>query len=489
MRIEHFLEKKEANHVSILKKIIHEGGKISYEELRYYLNISKASLENYLDEIRTNFNDYQGKCQLQLNGSEITLQVDNLFSIETIYSDYVRKSLKFQIIDYIYKHQEFTVVKIVRDLAISESTLFRKIKEVNAFLKEFNIKIKNGHLYGEELQIRYFYFQIYAYIMTEAELQEALLANRSHSLIDAFEKELEIKISEFSRKRVGLWVLISKKRAKSVKKIYRTMLQKMKPYRDDYLYNQVRQLVLLYSSRYSIDLEDEETMLHYIFLTTQSILSEQDFNNYELIRSRRTPTAMMDTLSRETILSYYRPIKPTIALERKITFYLSQINGILYFFDGALEIRAANSELSKVNGIWENNLDQLGLQLLETALATIQKTRIPESSLQALTLMNYNTILAIVDLSISKEVALGIDLDLDDMQREYLTQTLILKLKNIIGLTVESYQENSNYDLVVTTNKATYYSPGTEVYLISERFSKFDLFQIKSIIDGLKGQI
>ena len=134
-------------------------------------------------------------------------------------------------------------------------------------------------------------------------------------------------------------------------------------------------------------------------------------------------------------------------------------------------------------------MDQLGLQLLETALATIQKTRIPGSSLQTLTLMNYNTILAIVDLSISKEVALGIDLDLDDMQREYLTQTLILKLKNIIGLTVESYQENSNYDLVVTTNKATYYSPGTEVYLISERFSKFDLFQIKSIIDGLKGQI
>ncbi|WP_245592950.1 helix-turn-helix domain-containing protein [Carnobacterium funditum] len=471
----------------ILKKLILEGGRITYEELRKDLTITKSSLENYLEEMNDYLEAYQEDCRVDSDGAWLTLFMSNHFSIVTVYKDYLKRSLKYQLIDYIFKHQEFTVVKIISDLSISESSLFRKIKELNGVLKEFNIKIKNGHIHGEELQIRYFYFQVYWFVMNYEELQETVLTNQNQTLINGFEKELDIKISGFSRRRVSLWFTISKKRTSISKKIYKNMVQKMEPYKNDYVNKQVRKLILLYSSRYSIEVEEEESMIHFIFLTTQSVLSEKDFINYDLVRSRRTPTALVDTLLRETVLLYYLPTKPTIVLERKVTFYLSQINGTLYFFEGALEMNDLKDFTAKESEVWGKNLETLSEQLLKTALETIGKANSPVGSLQRLTLLEYSTALSIVDFNISKELLIGIDLNLMDMHAEFLTQTLMLNLKNVIGITVEEYRDHHTYDLVITTNLAShFYSRATEIYIISEFWSKFDMNQIKCRINELK---
>jgi hypothetical protein len=487
MRIEHFLEKREVFQIRIIKKIILEGGKISYESLRKHLTISKVSLENYLEEINDYLTEYQGKCRVESDGVWVEIVVSNQFSIVIVYKDYVKRSLKYQIINYIFKHQEFTVVKIIGDLSISESSLFRKIKELNRLLKEFKIQIKNGHMNGEELQIRYFYFQVYWFLMTDEELQEFIMNDQNQTLISSFEKQLDIKISDLNQMRMRLWFVISKKRTTRLKKKYKQMVQKIKPYKNDYLYKKVRQLILLYSSRYSTEVEEEESMIHFIFLITHSILSEKDFSNYDLVRSRRTPTALADTLLRETILLYYLPTKPTIMLERKTTFYLSQINSTLYFFDGAFELSEQENFALQENEGWEKNLKKLSEQLLITALDTFEQTNSQLDSLQRATLLSYSNVLSIVDFTISKELLIGIDLNLTAMHAEFLTQTLMLNLKNINGITVEECRVNQVYDLVITTKSSEYsYPRGTEIYIISELYSKFDISQIKARMNELK---
>ncbi|MCA9764796.1 MAG: helix-turn-helix domain-containing protein [Carnobacterium sp.] len=487
MRIEDFLEKREAFQVAILKKLILEGGRVSYEKLRKDLNITKASLANYLEDITIYLEEYQGDCQVDSDGVFVELFLTPHFSIMTVYINYVKRSLKYQLIDYIFNYQEFTVIEISNDLSISESSLFRKIKELNSLLKEFNIKIKNGRIYGEELQIRYFYFQVFWFLTTYEEYQEVLLTNQNQSLINGFEKELDIKLNDLSRRRISLWFMISKKRASVSKKAYKNIVQKMIPYKEDYLNKQVRKLILLYFSRYSIEVEEEESMIHFIFLTTQSVLSEKAFIEYDLVRSRRTPTALVDTLLRETILLYYLPTKPSIALERKLTFYLSQINGTLYFFEGALELKDSQEFMAKESKTWGENLQALSEQLLKTALETINESNSSRSSLEKLTLVEYSTVLSIVDFTISKELIIGIDLDLMEMHAEILTQTLMLNLKNVIGITVEKYREHHTYDLVITTNLSSrFYTRATETYIVSEQFSKFDLNQIKTRINELK---
>lgn len=487
MKIEDFLEKKESFQVQIIKALILASGQLSYQSLRSHLGISKGSLESYLGEIVDYLETYGEDCYLTNDGQKVELFLSGDFPIFNVYRDYVTRSLKYQLLDYVFQHREFTVVKITSDLAISESSLFRKIKEVNDLLKEFNLQIKNGSLQGEELQIRYFYFQLYWSLTPYRSFQANLLSDQNLRLINGVEKELEIKINEFSRIRLSLWLTISKKRATLTDKKYQGIKGKMKDYQKDSLYLKVRRLVLLYFSRYSIEVGEEESMLHYVFLTSMSILSEKDFSTYDLFRSKRTPTAVVDTLLRETVLLHYRPRKPSIALERQMSYYLSQINSRLYFFEGDIEVYDQAHFIARENKFLGSNLAKLSQELLRTALAYFHQPSVEKDTLQKVTLLEYGNVLGIMDLKISKELTIGIDLRLTEVYSDILSQLLMLNLKNLVGVTVENYRGNRDYDLVITnTLPLAGYSGLTETYVISEFASAYDIKKIKERISELK---
>ncbi len=76
----------------------------------------------------------------------------------------LQESLKFKMLVYLLEHQQVSIIRLATAFNISESSVFRKIKELNQLLEEFGLQIKNGQLYGEELQIRYFYYELFQYI-------------------------------------------------------------------------------------------------------------------------------------------------------------------------------------------------------------------------------------------------------------------------------------------------------------------------------------
>ena len=136
---------------------------------------------------------------------------------------------------------------------------------------------------------------------------------------------------------------------------------------------------------------------------------------------------------------------------------------------------------------WRKNLKNLSEELLTTALANFNQKATSLNTLQGLTLLEYSSVLSIVDFKISKELHIGIDLNLMEMHTEILTQMLELNLKNVTGITVEEYKKQRNYDLVITNNLAfSEYPKGTEIYVTSDFFSSYDLKQIKSRINELK---
>lgn len=228
-------------------------------------------------------------------------------------------------------------------------------------------------------------------------------------------------------------------------------------------------------------------MLHYVFLTSMSILSEKDFSTYDLFRSKRTPTAVVDTLLRETVLLHYRPRKPSIALERQMSYYLSQINSRLYFFEGDIEVYDQAHFIARENKFLGSNLAKLSQELLKTALGYFHQPTVEKDTLQKVTLLEYGNVLGIMDLKISKELTIGIDLRLTEVYSEILSQLLMLNLKNLVGVTVENYRGNRDYDLVITnTLPLAGYSGLTETYVISEFASAYDIKKIKERISELK---
>ncbi|MCB5956045.1 helix-turn-helix domain-containing protein [Enterococcus sp. CWB-B31] len=486
MRVESLLDKKKAREIRLLKKVVLEGGQISDAALIKYLNISKASLENDLKALNCGLKVYGNDCCLFYDGQQIKVELAAHFSMARVINDYLQQSLKFQLIDYLFIHREFTIIQLTNKFMISESSLFRKIRELNVVLKEFDIQIKNGHLKGEELQIRYFYFQIYWFLTPYEKHLKATINAQNERMIDSLEKGLTITLDQDSRLKLSLWLTISKRRLTVPGKIYRLLKEKSSSYETDPMFQQLRSFILRYFSRYPLEIDNEESMLHFIFLTSMFVLSEEDIERYGQIRGRRTPTSLADTFMLEHAVLYYRPQKFFPTLERKIFYYFSQIHSRLYFFKGELEIFDKDNIWEKEEKLSGHHLMNFSKILLSESLDVLGLAYEENNSLYEWSLVKYVSLLAIIDFEMMNELQIGIDLKMDPLYRDAMTQVLILSLKNVSGVRIEEYRIKKNYDLIITNRMGREaYSSGQHLYVLSELGSAYDIEKIKKKIRQL----
>lgn len=486
MKIEELLDKKEAREVGILKKVILAGGRISDSELLAYLGVSKASFESDLNELSYYLKPYENDCSLFYDGQWVAIHMSDQFSISKVLEDYVRASIKFQVIDYLFHYREFTIAQLTTKFMISESSLFRKIKELNLLLKEFGLKIRNGQLKGEELQVRYFYFQIYWFLTPYEVHQEKTLTVQNSRIIEALEKALTLSFEEHGKLKISLWLSISKKRIIAQPKIFKELHSKSQKYEQDPFFKTLRSFVIRFFSRYPLEIDEEESLLHFIFLTSMSVLAELDFAEYSLIRGRRTPTSLADTFVLEHVILYYRPQKFFPELEKKIFYYFSQIHSRLYFFKGELELFDRENIWQKEENLSSRQLADFSQVLLDKSLECFDEEYEKGNSLHEWSLVKYLSVLAIIDFEIVGETRIGIDLKMDHLYKEVLTQVLVLSLKNLNSLTIEQYDAKNSYDLMITNvMKPNPYRSAKDVYVLSELGSTYDINQIRMKIREL----
>lgn len=489
MRIEELLDKKQAREIKIIKKLILAGGKITDTEMLEYLHISKAAFESDLEEIHMYLKPFEKECRLFYDGQDLSIELAAHFSIAKILTVYVEDSIQFQLIHHLYQYKEFTIAQLTTKFMISESSLFRKIKELNQLLKEFGLVIRNGRLRGSELQIRYFYFQIYWFLTPYDQHKYKTLTVQNSQVIEAVEKHFSLSFTEHNKMKMSLWITISKKRLTEANREYFDLSEKMNIYLNDPLLMEMRIFILRFFNRYALEVDEEESMLHYIFLLSMSVLSESDFTEYQLIRGRRTPTSLADTFILERVLLYYRPQKVSPELEKTIQYYFSQIHSKLYFFKGELEMFDRDNIWQKEEQLSSNKLSKFSEELLQQSLELFDREYQEEDSLFALSLVKYLSILAIIEFKLIGEICIGIDLKMDQLYSEVMTHVLILSLKNIHGITIEAYDKQKEYELILTNDTdIKQYARKAEVYVLSELGSTYDIEQIKKIIKGLHQQ-
>ena len=487
MKIEHFLEKNEIREVTIFKQLVLSGGMLTYSAMLEHLNVTKASLDNDLDSIAARIQVFKGEVEISYDGNQIKLIMSDEMSLQKIYRLYLSQSIKVQLINFLFKHQEFSIVQLTQELAISDSSLFRKIKELNQYLKEFEIKIRNGRLHGEELQIRYFYFQFYGYI----EDKNALTANRPDKQISqavqAVENFLQVSIDSENKQRLNQWMIISKHRVTSKNKKYVHLRKQMKPYLKDPLYQKIRIMVLRYFSRYSIEVDEEEAMLHFAFLLAFPILTEPDFHDYALLRDRRAPIATLDTYIVETIIIHFKYRKLHYMLERDMFYHLSHIHTRLYFFQGDIEVYEYEELMAKEQEFTGRSLYFFAQRLLKTSTEKFEVNTDENNSLLKMELLKYISLLTIVTFKMATVVEIGIDLRMDQIYKETLNQLLMLKMRHINGTKIEGYRAGKAYDLILTNEQPADQKlyGDAKVYVLSEILSPFDLQNIQTLIQEL----
>ncbi len=375
--------------------------------------------------------------------------LDEDVSLEKILLFLLQESLKFKMLVYLLEHQQVSIVRLATAFNISESSVFRKIKELNQLLEEFGLQIKNGQLYGEELQIRYFYYELFQYISEDQRplfLQNTPEKKTVHSRIGPC---IRNNVYGISRSTDCLLARDYEKRLLNEKSTYATLKEKKLLYQSDRLYQAIDPIIVMHLSRTAAELNVYETMMFYSFFVSFSIVDEEIFYQYDLTRSKKLPTAVLDTYIRETMLWHYRPRRLKIKEEKAVGYQISQINNEWFFFVGKIEVYERDRLLEQQQKMLGHSLTQLLAKLQETAVQQLPRKRAEDSELSYL-MIQYANVLLMIDFYIAKPVVIGIDLESLPIYRIAFQQYLIRELRGIGGIEIGSYEEGKEYDLVIT---------------------------------------
>lgn len=482
MKIEQLLEKKEQLQVLILREMVLHGGTVGTNQLREQVNLSKTSFDQYIAEIPMIGMMMGKKVAIKRNEFQVTLELAEDVSLEKIILFLVQQSLKFNLLVYLLEHHQASIVRLATAFNISESSVFRKIKELNQLLQEFSLQIKNGQLYGEELQVRYFYYVLFQFI---SESQRPLFLQQTPDkapLILGLERALETTFSQESASKIACWLGITRKRLLSEKTTFATLKEKKILYQKDRLYQALDPVISLYLSRTAAEINGYEPLMFYSFFVSFAVLSEEHFYQYDLTRSKKLPTAVLDTYIRETMLWHYRPRKLKIKEEKAVGYQLAQIDNEFYFFRGVMMIYEPEHLLQQQKKMLGRSLSQLLERLKETTLIQLPAKQGEEAALSYL-MIQYANILMMIDFYIAKSVTIGIDIETLPIYRVAFQQFLLRELKGISGIEIENRRPGKKYDLVITFNQE---DPHQNYYYLSEFASSYDIARLKQKIEEEK---
>lgn len=482
MKIEQLLEKKEQLQVLILRDMVLHGGTVGTNQLREQVNLSKTSFDQYIAEIPMIGRMMGKKVAIKRNEFQVTLELAEDVSLEKIILFLVQQSLKFNLLVYLLEHHQASIVRLATAFNISESSVFRKIKELNQLLQEFSLQIKNGQLYGEELQVRYFYYVLFQFI---SESQRPLFLQQTPDkapLILGLERALETTFSQESASKIACWLGITRKRLLSEKTTFATLKEKKILYQKDRLYQALDPVISLYLSRTAAEISGYEPLMFYSFFVSFAVLSEEHFYQYDLTRSKKLPTAVLDTYIRETMLWHYRPRKLKIKEEKAVGYQLAQIDNEFYFFRGVMMIYEPEHLLQQQKKMLGRSPSQLLERLKETTLTQLPAKQGEEAALSYL-MIQYANILMMIDFYIAKSVTIGIDIETLPIYRVAFQQFLLRELKGISGIEIENRRPGKKYDLVITFNQE---DPHQNYYYLSEFASSYDIARLKQKIEEEK---
>lgn len=302
----------------------------------------------------------------------------------------------------------------------------------------------------------------------------------------ALESHLDVTFSQANSQKLSLWLKIMQKRWLVKKPVQMETKKKLTYFMDDVLYQAIDEFMTLYLARTAVENSRYEAMLFYVFLICFEVFEEEDFYQYDLLRSKKLPTAVLDTYIRETILLYYRPRRLAIQLEKKFGYQIAHINNRVYFLQGRIELYDRQHMIALQRRLLGKTLSQLLNQLLVLVFKQLDNYQVQQTTLHDFLVISYASVLMMIDFSVTQTVYVAIDFTNLSTYRFPFYQLIQLELRPLNGVEVSEYDDNQAYDLVISPKAPPKNYQANQWYMLSEFVSTYDLQAIKQLIEQIR---
>lgn len=469
MQIDSFLEKRERTIYQLILYLEDHQGRALLKEVCQRLGLSKPTLLRYIETFNEEADAVSLGLRFQLREETLDLKRKNNLSSQVILAYLCQNSIKCQIITYLSDKEEVSLQALSQVLLISEATLNRHLASLNRILSSAAIRIKNGSIKGDELQVRYFLHQFFSLTVPDVSWQEKGTFRYLEALLPIFERFYHSKLNPKQSQRLLLWLMISQQRSNLHHLDFETTVHLMRAYRQHKFY---KRLYKLYGNLFKQELpsnQEEEMMCLFAFVFSQFLLESRQLEQFLAFGG---PIMEATSLALNDFLAYF---EHTLPVSEEAMYCLSQIMGQLYFFQGVIEVEAGKEIAFK----------QESEALLEKVYHQVFGRRMDAKQIVA----PYRSQVAALYLYFSQVKPIQVKIGFASSWHEVLAYPLFRELKEslegIYQAVVLPYQAGASYDLLVTDYLDLADCP---IYYLGHGLKSYDIVQLKVLIRQLYRQ-
>lgn len=331
MRIEDLFEKRERAIYLLVNRLRDSRSSLSLRTLSQELELSRATLARYIEYFDEEARRDQLGLTLQIREEEISYEKKK----DLLHADWLaylcQFSTKYQILLYLFDKEEFAIQALAQHLLISEASLNRQLAALNHLLQDFQISIRNGRLKGSELQIRYFYYQLFLQTKSLSRIRNSSHFRQIATYLPLFERFFDTKCNAYQTLQLSIWLGISQRRMRGHDVDFSELVQLMTPYMEQKWYQDLRSFSLTLYQYQPSTVREGEVLSLFAFLVSQSILAPQKI---ERILAFGGPIREATTWCYQTIR---KEVGHALPIYEQILYYLNQVLAKVYFFKGSLE--------------------------------------------------------------------------------------------------------------------------------------------------------
>ncbi|MGG5315760.1 helix-turn-helix domain-containing protein [Enterococcus sp. AZ072] len=486
MNIHHLLDRSSDLQIRIIRQLYRNGGIGTKEELMQEFKISLPTLHKYLDEINASLEAQDGKIRIIFDGPELFIKLAPEFTLHELMIDRLRDSIKYQLLVEHLNGFKKEITYFTQKFQISRASFFRKIKELNEALKEFKLTLENGEIQGDELQIRYFYFQLLWY--TESRVISEIDLSMREIVIEHLESTFKKKFSEDIRQKIALYLEIFGKRRKKQEQFQLHLTRAEEATISADVLKLVKASLSIYSERYAITIETFELKSFYFFLCNINIFSATDdvsYHIYEKNFQEQTPVIKMNDIIFDYLNEhdfFYQKKNPGLWLE--ITMFLFRIHFNVFKFSGWFEeyyehAASAGEGIPEMD-FYQPHAEEM-VRRVQKFAKKYRKILIPEYVLFGV----YMDILLLISRRNVREVNVGLSFSFNRISNRANQLLLVEALTSNYPVEFEDYIPGKYYHLVISDHRMEQDCKVERYYTISEIGSEYDINAIKEILNEL----
>ncbi len=468
MKLTELMDKHQQVQMTIFQRIIKSEGAVRIKDLEQELDVSVPTLQKEIRSLETALELFDEESKLvRLDNEYLSVQLANEFSVKKFVYSYLEQALDYQILLFVFQHKKVSITKMALDLQVSEASLFRRLKSINQQLEEFEIQFRNKKMVGDELQIRVFYYYFFWSSVPFEQLQKKFRNPTIQNLIQVIEKHFHLTFTKEQYWKLLVWLGIMHSRFDyRGEQRHRLDKETIHAIEQDVFYQELKNILARYLSRFAFQGSDEESIYLYFFILSEDLLP-----------------------SDKKWLTQSPFIAKFLALNKKIYQEIVEDSDVSSFDVFLLELHVKVAFSKGWIDTEENDLlllsdyDATKMSACMSIIEDELSKNISNSQWRMLD-QAYGLVVDVYQRRQQKELLVGIAVD-DSLQSEEIYQFIQQHLASVPSIRVKKAKQRV-YSLLIASeytdiSQYTY----EELYLFSGRVSLFEVNRLKQAIQEL----